>query len=203
MRPSDGRSENSNPERGDERAPADASRSRSGRRRAREAGAQPPSDRTANLRGVTVDQAQKLISLLLSAYPEVQPREETFPTYVRFLVDLDEAAVEVAIEELISVSTKMPTIAAIRRRVIEQELELPTAAEAWVAINDTTRTEELHELAKEARELLGGSWAIRTSGNPTVTRTQYLKVFEELRDKALYAANRRSRKGRSIGPAKL
>jgi len=150
---------------------------------------------------VTVDQAQKLVSLLLAAYPEVQPREETFATYVRCIVDLDEAATEEAIEKLISVSTKMPTIAAIRRRVIEEEFELPTAAEAWVAINDTTRKEELHELAKKARELLGGSWAIRTSNNPTVTRAQYFKVFEELRDKALHEANRRSRRGRSIRSA--
>ena len=152
---------------------------------------------------VTVDQAQKLVTLLVASYPEVQPREETFATYVRFLVDLDKAAAEEAIEELISVSTTMPTIAAISRRVIEEELALPTAAEAWIAISDTTRkTDELHELAKKARELLGGSWAIRTSGNPAVTRAQYFKIFEELRDKALHKANRRSRSGRSIGSAK-
>ena len=152
---------------------------------------------------MTVDQAQKLVTLLVASYPEVQPREETFATYVRFLVDLDKAAAEEAIEELISVSTKMPTIAAIRRRVIEVELALPTAAEAWIAISDTTRkTDELHELAKKARELLGGSWAIRTSGKPAVTRAQYFKIFEELRDKALHEANRRSRSGRSIGSAK-
>jgi len=151
---------------------------------------------------MTVDQAQKLIDLLLSAYTEVQPREETFPTYVRFLVDLEYSAVEEAIEELISVSAQMPTIASIRRRVIEEELELPSAAKAWVDISDSQRTEGLHELAKEARELLGGSWAIRTSDKPTVTRAQYFKVFEELRDRALHKANRRSRKGRPIGSAR-
>lgn len=152
---------------------------------------------------MTVDQAQKLVELIVGAYPEVELRDETIPIYVRFLVDLDEGAAREAIEELISVSLKMPTIAAIRRRVIEEELGLPSPAEAWVAISDSTRkTDELHELAKEARELLGGSWAIRTSDNPTVTRAQYFKVFEELRERALHEANRRSRRGRAIGSAK-
>ena len=150
---------------------------------------------------MTVAQAQKLVAQLLAAYPDVQPREETFATFVRFLVDLDKQAAEEAIEELIAASTTMPTIAAIRRRVIEEELELPSAAEAWVAINEHNRTDGLHEVAKEARELLGGSWAIRTSDKPSITRAQYLKVYEELREKALRDANRRSRKGRSIGSA--
>jgi hypothetical protein len=150
---------------------------------------------------MTVAQAEKLVDLLIAAYPEVAMREETFATYVRFLVDLDKDAVEEALEDLIATSLKMPTIAAIRRQVINEELELPTAAEAWVAISDSTRSEELHDLAKEARELLGGSWAIRTSDQPSITRAQYLKLYEELREKTLRTANRRHRRGRSLGAA--
>jgi hypothetical protein len=150
---------------------------------------------------VTVAQAEKLVDILIAAYPEVAMREETFATYVRFLVDLDKGAVEEALEDLIATSLAMPTIAAIRRQVINEELQLPTAAEAWVAISDSTRTEELHDLAKEARELLGGSWAIRTSDQPSITRAQYLKIYEELRERTLRDANRRNRRGRSIGAA--
>jgi hypothetical protein len=47
-------------------------------------------------------------------------------------------------------------VAAIRRRVINEELRLPTAAEGLVSISESTRIEELHELAKEARELIAG-----------------------------------------------
>lgn len=150
---------------------------------------------------MTVAQAEKLVDILIAAYPEVAMREETFATYVRFLVDLDKGAVEEALEDLIATSLAMPTIAAIRRQVINEELQLPTAAEAWVAISDSTRTEELHDLAKEARELLGGSWAIRTSDQPSITRAQYLKIYEELRERTLRDANRRNRRGRSIGAA--
>jgi hypothetical protein len=150
---------------------------------------------------VTVAQAQKLVAVLCAAYPEVALREETVSTYVRFLVDLEHAPAEEAIEDLIATAVTMPTVAAIRRQVINEELKLPSAAEAWISINDTTRGEELHDLAKEARELLGGSWAIRTSDQPSITRAQYLKIYEELREKALQQANRRSRRGQAIGSA--
>ena len=147
---------------------------------------------------MTIDQAQRIVIELFAAYPEVKTREETFPIYVRYLVDLEKAAVEEALEELIATSTTLPTIAAIRRHVIEEELELPTAAEAWVAINDRERNDELHELAKAARELLGGSWAIRTSDAPNATRAQFLKIYDDLRERALSDANRR-RRGKKVG----
>lgn len=150
---------------------------------------------------MTVAQAEKLVGVLIAAYPEVQMREETFTTYVRFLVDLEQCAAEQAVEDLIATSPTMPTIAAIRRFVINEELQLPTPAEAWLSISDTTRGEELHVLAREARELLGGSWAIRTSDQPSITRAQYLKIYEELREKTLQDANRRSRRGKSISAA--
>ncbi len=151
---------------------------------------------------MTVAQAQKLVGILIAGYPEVQLREETVATYVRFLVDLDDAAAEKAVEELIASSVAMPPIAAIRRHVINEELQLPTAAEAWVSISATGRSEELHELAREARELMGGSWAIRTTDQPSIMRAQYLKIYDELREKALQQANGRSRRGKAIRSAK-
>lgn len=148
-----------------------------------------------------VSEAQKLVAVLCAAYPEVELREETVPTYVRFLVDLDRAAAEEAIEDLMATSVRMPTVAEIRRQVINEELKLPTAAEAWISISDATKGEELHDLAKEARELLGGSWAIRTSDQPSITRAQYLKIYDELRERTLLEANRRSRRGKTIRSA--
>jgi hypothetical protein len=151
---------------------------------------------------VTVAQAEKLVRVLIAAYPEVAMREETVATYVRFLVDLEQGAAVEAIEDLIATSVAMPTVASIRRQVINEELRLPPPAEAWVSINDSTRTEALHDLAKEARDLMGGSWAIRTSDQPSITRAQYLKIYEELRERTLQEANRRSRRGRPISAAK-
>jgi hypothetical protein len=148
---------------------------------------------------VTVDEAQRIVTELFAAYPEVNTREETFPIYVRYLVDLERKAVDRAIEALIATSTMLPTIAAIRRHVVEEELELPTAAEAWIAVNDRARSDELHDLAKEARELLGGSWAIRTSDTPHATRSQFLRIYDELRERALLDANRRRRSGTRLG----
>lgn len=150
---------------------------------------------------MTVSQAQQLMELLLAAYPEVHPREETFPTYVRFLLDLEYGAASEAVEDMIAVSPKLPTIASVRRRVLEGELELPTAAEAWMAINDPHRQKELHALAKEARDLIGGAWAVKTSENPSITRSQYLRIFDDLREQAFLRADRSSRRGRGIASA--
>lgn len=150
---------------------------------------------------MTTAQAENLVELVLAAFPATQTRDETFGLYVRFLLDLDYRAAKEGIDELISVSTEMPTIAAIRRYVIEDELQIPTPAEAWISVSDTSRKHELHKLATQARELLGGSWAIRTSDQPSIMRAQYLKLYDELRERALVDANRRSRKGRSIRSA--
>ena len=141
---------------------------------------------------MTTVEAERLAARIFAAFPDVELRPETEATFVRFLVDLDYAKAEQAIEDAISTSVTMPRIGAIRRRVIEEEMVLPTAAEAWTAANE--RGVELHELAREARNLLGGAWAIRTSDNPGVTRAQYLKIFEELRERALLEANRASRR---------
>jgi hypothetical protein len=150
---------------------------------------------------VTVTEAQALVAHLLAAFPQVEVRGETAPTYVRYLLDLAKAAAEEAIEELILTSPSFPTIAAIRRRVMEGTLGLPSAAETWVAVGARDRQGELHALAKEARELVGGAWAIRTSDNPSITRAQFLKVYDELRERALVQANRDSRRGRATGSA--
>ena len=99
---------------------------------------------------MTVAQAQDLVRLIIATYPEAETSEETFATYVRFLIDLDHSAVEAAVEGLITTSLTMPTVAAIRRLVITEELRLPSGAEAWVAVSEPGQTEELHELAKEA-----------------------------------------------------
>ena len=148
---------------------------------------------------MTVDEAQRLVSLLFSAYPQVALRDGTAAAYVRYLVDLDADAVEAAIEELILTDRALPTIASIRRHVVEGKAGLPTAIEAWAALNAHQRPGELHELAKQARELLGGSWAIRTADNPSITRAQYVKVYDELRERALADANRASRRRAGAG----
>ncbi len=103
--------------------------------------------------------------------------------YTRLLDDLDYAAVDAAVDELIATTMRLPTISRIRRQVIEPTLELPTAEEAWVALQ--SRANETHNLVRRAAALMGGSFNIRTSSEPELTRVRFAKVYDEIRRKAV------------------
>ena len=73
---------------------------------------------------------------------------------------------------------RLPTISRIRRSVIEPKLGLPTAEEAWVAIQE--RESKLHDLVRLTARLMGGTFNLRTSTDPELTRTRFVKVYEAL-----------------------
>jgi hypothetical protein len=131
--------------------------------------------------------AERLAELVLAAFPQVPLREKTREVYVGWLVDLDAQACEQAVVELIAHSTSMPTVADIRRVVIEEEMQLPDGMQAWISVSE--RGHELHELAREVATAFGGVWNIRTSEEPDITRAQFLKAYEAAREKRLRAEN--------------
>ena len=88
--------------------------------------------------------------------------------------------VDPAVDELIATMLKLPTVSRVRRFVIEPKLDIPTAEEAWLAVQSRG---ELHELVKRAVNLLGGTFNIRTSEDPELTRVRFAKVYDELRRK--------------------
>jgi hypothetical protein len=140
-----------------------------------------------SLRAVNRYEAERLARLLLDAYPQVPLRERTVEIYTDWLLDFDPLPVEEAIGELIADSQQLPTVAEIRRMLVERDEELPTAAEAWISISE--RGHEAHDLAKEVARLFGGTWNIRTSAEPGITRAQFSKAYEATRERALREAN--------------
>jgi len=78
---------------------------------------------------------------------------------------------------------RLPTVSRIRREVIEPTLDLPTAEEAWVALQSRATT--THDLVRRAATLMGGSFNIRTSSEPELTRVRFAKVYDEMRRKAV------------------
>jgi hypothetical protein len=105
--------------------------------------------------------------------------EETAIVYTDMLRDLEYDVVDAALDELIATMSKLPTVARIRRTVIEPTLTLPSAEEAWVAVQ--SHKSDTHELVQRAAFLMGGSFNIRTSSDPELTRVRFAKVYEELR----------------------
>lgn len=128
-------------------------------------------------------EVKEIVARLRAAYPEPQLSDETEKVYTRLLQDLDYAAVDAAVDELIATSMRLPTVSRIRRQVIEPMLDLPTAEEAWVALQ--SRSTETHSLIRRAAVLMGGSFNIRTSSEPELTRVRFAKVYDEIRRKAV------------------
>ncbi len=139
-----------------------------------------------------VSEANRLLERLRFAYPQARVSEETSSFYARYLADLDPAAASEAVDDLILDSVTLPTIAEIRRRVIEKEGALPTALEAWASIVGSKPSGEIVALAPLVREvcnLFGGSYTIRNADQPTIMRAQFLKAYAERRDEELRRQN--------------
>ena len=111
--------------------------------------------------------------------------QETLDLYERMLVDLDYETVDPIVDDLIATVMKLPTISRIRRAVIEPDLDVPTTDEAWTLIQ--TR-QELPELVAQAARLIGGTFNIRTSDDPELTRVRFAKVYDPMYRKAVDSA---------------
>jgi hypothetical protein len=131
--------------------------------------------------------AAALANRLIDAYPQFELREQTLEIYTKWLHDLDRGATERAVDELIATAVVLPTVAEVRRTVLEETTDLPTAVEAWLSLAE--RGHEIHELTREVGQLFGDTWGIRTSEEPGITRTQFLKAYEAARERRLRELN--------------
>jgi hypothetical protein len=132
---------------------------------------------------MTPFEVRELVSRLAAAFPDPSMNDETRKLYERMLADLPFAKADGVVDELIATTMKLPTISKVRRAIIEPELDIPTADEGWVAIQN--REPELHELVAHVARLLGGTFNIRTSDDPELTRVRFVKVYEQLYRKAV------------------
>lgn len=123
----------------------------------------------------------------MSAYPRVVLRDETERIYTEWLLDLDLALTEEVVADFIASSPDLPAIAEIRRAVMEEIVPVPTPLEAWVSL--TERDGELHDVTRNVAKLFGGTWGVRTSSEPHITRAHFLKVYEAERERWLRREN--------------
>jgi hypothetical protein len=144
---------------------------------------------------MTSFEVRELVSRLAAAFPDPPLKDETRKLYERMLTDLSYERADAVVDELIATTMRLPTISRVRRAIIEPELGIPTADEGWLAVQ--TREPELHELVAHVARLLGGTFNIRTSDDPELTRVRFVKVYEQLYreavDEALAAGVRAER----------
>jgi hypothetical protein len=129
------------------------------------------------------ERAQRFAQEIFALYPAVPLRRGSEEGYVKYLGELDEGHVAAVLPDLLRSSPTMPTVAEIRRRIAEVELELPSPIEAYHSLFEPGS--ERHPLTKYVAEIFGGEYNIRTSEMPGATRSQFLSFFGELRDEAV------------------
>lgn len=142
-----------------------------------------PSGRGGSVVVVTPFEVREIVRRLRAAYPDPPLGDESADLYARMLVDLPYEAVDPVVDELIATAMKLPTVSRIRRSVVEPTLDIPTADEAWLAVQ--THSGDLHELVAHVVRLVGGTYNIRTSADPELARVRFVKVYDELRRKAV------------------
>jgi hypothetical protein len=139
---------------------------------------------------------QELIADLARAFPRQPVTAETLRIYLRELADIPPAALETACRELMRASEFFPTIRAIREAAAEHLLALPgeagalaqiEARMAWGRADEDERGEApgVHPLVREAVDHVGGFHAFRATDEPAVVRGQFLRLFRDLRGRAV------------------
>jgi hypothetical protein len=144
---------------------------------------------------VTENQVTEIVNRLAAAFPDPVMAEGARHLYHRLLIDLEYDETDEAVDDLLMTMMKLPTISRIRRTVIEPLLDLPTADEAWAALQ--SRQQQLNPLVARTAALMGGSSNLRTSSDPELSRMRFVKVYDDLRrvvvDEAIVARARTKR----------
>jgi hypothetical protein len=134
-----------------------------------------------------------VLKMLSEAYQNFELSEAKFQVWYELLGDLDFEVVKVAVETLVLQSSFVPTIADIRKKVLEIVNPLPDASEAYLEVREaikkygydggSTALKHLSPLTAEVCKRLG--WRnICLSENPEAIREQFFTLYSELRDKA-------------------
>jgi hypothetical protein len=128
------------------------------------------------------------VAILRDAYPRQDFPDRSARLYGTMLADMDDTLVVAAVQRLIRRSTFLPSIAEIRREVMEYVLCLPTPQEAWAMVTRPETEGQLPTVVLASLQALGGRWAIRVSDAPSVMRSQFLRDYEARREAAMTSA---------------
>lgn len=150
---------------------------------------------------MTQDEARIIIGALKGAYVRETFTRERRTMLWRFLRDLPFPETLAVIEDQIATSKWCPTIAEIRRAVMEQRLSLPDAERAWDEVSRRSKLLAMHQepppwshpALKDAVRRIGGMYAVGNARDGVKVRASFLKAYAEEREAALVDADRASR----------
>lgn len=143
---------------------------------------------------------QQILADLARAFPRQAVPRETFAVYLRELDDVPPALLEAAVREMIRTKDFFPTVRELREAVAERALALPGEAAAleqvharvaWARVDEADRDGDppaVHPIVLDALAQVGGFAAFRTADEPGVVRGQFLRIFRDMRARAVREA---------------
>lgn len=136
------------------------------------------------------EEIAKILAVCAAAYPQVVISKETAIIYADNLWDLDYAATLATVRRLVSTSKWFPTVAEIRRALGESlGIVAPDAATAYGEViaaaagrGLSDRPDWSHPAIDEVVKAVG--WRrICLDDNPPALRSQFMRLYEPIRDR--------------------
>jgi hypothetical protein len=141
---------------------------------------------------MTKQECAVLVGMIASAYPSWKPTQETVAVYVELLVDLDGKEAQNALRSLLMASEFPPSVAAIRKKVLESQDGLPlTKSDARELVMSKVRRYGIYERPNFEDETVSqvvhaiGYRDICLSTNTDTIRAQFFRLYEEQAQKHL------------------
>ena len=140
---------------------------------------------------MNIDQTEKLLMFLGSAYPKLiegDAKDMVDRTKVWCLVmgDIDYDEAKAAAVKYIRSNHYAPTPADIINLVKAARADVPTAEEAWAEVlrnlNPYRTPQWSHQLIQDAVRTMG-FLQLCNSENPSIDRAQFIKIYNNLRDR--------------------
>ena len=138
----------------------------------------------------------KVCALLKAAFPVWNTTPETIELYHAMLQDVEADVAFRAVQDWILTEERFPTVAGIRRKCAEVSGVLSLSArEAWAEVAEAVDRYGLNNWENIQRppwsnEIIGKCvkaiswWNVCQSDNPTATRAQFIKMYEEFKGKS-------------------
>ena len=140
---------------------------------------------------ITPQTTAGLFQILSAAFPQWAPTGATIALFHQSLQDLDVSVVTEAVQAWVLTEERPPTIAGLRRKCAEVAGVLgKDSAEAWAEVTavaedigyenygNKPRPPWSSPIIREAVKAIGW-WEICNGSNPTATRAQFIKIYEQ------------------------
>jgi hypothetical protein len=133
-------------------------------------------------------EAAQIVAVIAAAHPQWPASKETVAIYRQMLSDLPYANTFQAVQELIVLDDRWPSIASIRRRAVAMDGDIaPTVADAWGEVCEAIRCngrkslpEWSHPAISKTVQILGW-WELCNGSNPDTTRAHFRRLYDENR----------------------